>query len=335
MRGRILAKTERNGTRKDREGTGSGSQRRTGNGDLDCHGLPKTEPLAKTDGDGDWGMDCHGLPKTEPLAKTEFRCMRRRKTDINMTQPILQVQNISKSFRVGAMDVPVLRGIDFEISMGDFLVLFGPSGCGKSTLLHTILGLESPTAGKIVFAGKTVFSEMSEDERSDFRKRHVGMVYQQSNWIRSLSVLENVAFPLTLLGADRTTAMGRARQTLELVGMSAWSAYAPMELSSGQQQRVSLARAVVTDPDFIIADEPTGNLDFESGQTLMHLLKYLNEETGKTILMVTHDLEYIGYAKTAIRMRDGVIVEVYSENEREALLSSIRGKRGVEAPVSK
>ncbi len=249
-----------------------------------------------------------------------------------MNQPILRVQNIFKSFHVGSTDVPILKDVSFDIATGDFLVLFGPSGCGKSTLLHTILGLESATEGGVRYFEDVSFSQMSEDDRSDFRKRHIGMVYQQSNWIRSLSVLENVAFPLTMIGESDQVAFDRARQSLSLVGMLDKASYAPMELSSGQQQRVALARAIITDPDFIIADEPTGNLDFESGQELMHLLKYLNDKAGKTILMVTHDLEYIGFAKTAIRMFDGVIVGMYAESDREALLSRIRGKRGVRMP---
>ncbi|NTW89836.1 MAG: ABC transporter ATP-binding protein [Candidatus Moranbacteria bacterium] len=247
-----------------------------------------------------------------------------------MTQRVLRVQNIYKSFHVGENDVQILRGIDFDVSEGDFLVLFGPSGCGKSTLLHTILGLESPTSGAISYSDSVTFSKMGEDDRSDFRKRQIGMIYQQSNWIRSLSVLDNVAFPLTMLGESDRKASLLARQALGLVGMLQWEAYIPMELSSGQQQRVALARAVATDPNFIIADEPTGNLDFESGQELMHLLKFMNEKKGKTILMVTHDLEYIGFAKSAIRMCDGQIVGKYTEGDREALMHRIIGKRGVE-----
>ena len=154
------------------------------------------------------------------------------------------------------------------------------------------------------------------------------MVYQQPNWIRSLSVVENVAFPLALLGEDKRVASEHALQALRLVGMLEWTSYAPMDLSSGQQQRVALARAIVTDPDVIIADEPTGNLDYESGQELMELLRSLNEKADKTVIMVTHDLEYLGFAKTAIRMFDGTIMSSYDEDSREELISKLRTKSG-------
>jgi putative ABC transport system ATP-binding protein len=251
------------------------------------------------------------------------------KINEDMDQPIAQARDITKTFTVGQTDVPVLRGISFDVWRGDFLVFFGPSGCGKSTLLHSMLGLEPPTTGSMSLFGRDLYRSMDEDGRSDLRKRHVGMVYQQSNWIRSLSVLENVAFPLILLGESRPEALSRAEEALDLTGMTGWASYVPSELSSGQQQRVSLSRAIVTDPDLIIADEPTGNLDFEAGQALMSLLRYFNDTEKKTIVMVTHDLEYLDFAKTAIRMLDGAVAEVYDEDSRRNLLDRIRGKRGV------
>lgn len=248
--------------------------------------------------------------------------------ETDMERPVISVRNLRKTFTVGRTDVPVLRGISFDVEDGDFLVIFGPSGCGKSTLLHTMLGLETPSSGSVSFLGRDLYRDTDEDGRSDIRKRHVGMVYQQSNWIRSLSVLENVAFPLMLLGEPRPVATGRAREALGLTGMTGWASYIPTELSSGQQQRAALSRAIVTDPDIIIADEPTGNLDFEAGQSLMHLLKHLNDETGKTVVMVTHDLEYIGFARSAMRMFDGSIAETYDSDSRKALFDRIVGKRG-------
>lgn len=246
-----------------------------------------------------------------------------------MSQPILLAHDIFKSFPVGAADVPVLRGISFTVASGDFLVIFGPSGCGKSTFLHTVLGLEPPTSGTVSIFGTDLYADgMTDDDRSEFRKRHIGMVYQQPNWIRSLSVVENVAFPLALLGEEKRVATERARQALSLAGMLDRESYFPMDLSSGQQQRVALARAIVTDPDIIIADEPTGNLDYESGQALMELLKALNGKADKTVIMVTHDLEYLGFAKTAIRMFDGKIVGSYDEHTRDELMSGIRMKSG-------
>lgn len=245
-----------------------------------------------------------------------------------MSEYLFQVQQVSKSFHVATADVPVLKDINFDVRAGDFLVIFGPSGCGKSTLLHTMLGLEEPTKGKVLFLGKHLYNGVTEDGRSDFRKQHAGMVYQQPNWIRSLTVLENVAFPLLLLGEDQPEALKKADQAIAMVEMQEWSSYIPTELSSGQQQRVSLARALVSNPEVIIADEPTGNLDYESGQELMKLLTSLNTKAKKTVVMVTHDLEYLSFAKTAIRMFNGKIVGVYGESNKDALMSEIRGKRG-------
>lgn len=245
-----------------------------------------------------------------------------------MDTSLFKIQNVSKAFHVGNQDVPVLKNINLEITQGDFVIIFGPSGCGKSTLLHTMLGLEEPTRGSVFFAGTNLYANLTEDDRSDFRKEHMGIVYQQPNWIRALTVAENVAFPLQLLGEDRFGALDKAIKALEMVEINNWSTYIPTELSSGQQQKVALARALVTNPEVIIADEPTGNLDYESGQELMKQLTELNKNHKKTIVMVTHDLEYLKYAQTAVKMFNGSIEGVYENKDREKLFSEIKGKRG-------
>lgn len=247
-----------------------------------------------------------------------------------MTKAII-VKDVCKTFHVGTQVVQILKNISFEINERDFVVIFGPSGCGKSTLLHGLLGLEIPTSGTIELLGKNIYSLNSEDERSDFRKNHIGMVYQQPNWIKSLTVLENITFPLLLRGEDNNTASEKAKTLLKIVDLIEWIDYIPTELSSGQQQRIALVRALVTNPEIIIADEPTGNLDYESGQALMELLGKLNEESGKTIVMVTHDLEYLKFAKTAIKMFDGTVEGIFSEKDKSALMRSIKSKRGVVA----
>ncbi|MBW7944560.1 ABC transporter ATP-binding protein [Patescibacteria group bacterium] len=221
---------------------------------------------------------------------------------------IIDVQQVDKTFSVKAQNVQVLRNVSLSVYRGDFIVLFGPSGCGKSTLLHIVLGLESPTRGRVKVLGRSLYEQLDEDERADFRKQHVGMVYQQPNWIKALTVKENIMFGLRLSGLTSRDAEPRANAVLQLVGMQEWQDYIPTELSSGQQQKVALARAIVTNPDVIIADEPTGNLDFESGQELMTLISTLNNQ-GKTIIMVTHDLEYLAFARRAIQMFDGQVVQ--------------------------
>ncbi|MBP7927988.1 ABC transporter ATP-binding protein [Patescibacteria group bacterium] len=247
-----------------------------------------------------------------------------------MDEIVLQAIDIKKSFKVGAQEVEVLKGITFDIPKGDFAIILGPSGSGKSTLLHVLLGLEKPTVGKVMCINVDIFALPTDDDRSSFRKKHIGMVYQQPNWIKALTVLENVAFPLSLLGMEKVTALQKAWKSLASMGMQSWATYIPTELSGGQQQKVALARALITDPELIIADEPTGNLDFESGQDLLNVLTKLNE-LGRTILMVTHDLEYLKYGKSAVRIRDGLVVDVTRGKEKANIEKTTKFKRGAPA----
>lgn len=240
----------------------------------------------------------------------------------------IKLQDIRKSFHVGIQDVEILKGITFNVEQGDFVVIIGPSGCGKSTLLHTILGLEAPTAGYVEILGEDIYGNKDEDYRSVYRKKHIGMIYQQPNWIKSLSVVENVAFPLSLLGMRKDLALVKAWEFLSSVGMKNWSGHVPTELSSGQQQKIALVRALITDAQIIVADEPTGNLDYTSGQDLMNMMVDLNNK-GKTIIMVTHDLEYLKYSKTAIRILDGQVEGIYRGEEKVNLELNVKLKRGV------
>lgn len=242
-------------------------------------------------------------------------------------QPKVTAKNIFKTFFVKAQNVEVLHDVSMSVSAGEFLVIFGPSGCGKSTLLHILLGLEMPTKGQAELMGKSLYDQLDEDGRSELRKEHIGMVYQQPNWIKSLTVKENVMFALRLGGMKVSQASARALEALTLVGMTDWQDYIPTELSSGQQQRVALARAVVTNPDIIIADEPTGNLDFESGQELMKLLQSLHKQ-GKTIIMVTHDLEYLEFAGRSLEMFNGKIVAELQDPSEYVKKHANQMKRG-------
>ena len=247
-------------------------------------------------------------------------------------QHIIKTENLKKSFFVKIGKIEVLKGINLEIKKGDFGIIFGPSGCGKSTLLHTLIGLEEPTEGKVYFEGKDLYS-LDEDERADLREKKIGMLYQQPTWITSLRVLENVAFPLILRGYSFKKASSLAFSALAQVGMEKWKDFFPQELSSGQQQKISLARAIVSNPDFLIADEPTGNLDEKSGEKLLELLKWQNRIFGRTILMVTHDLRYLSYGDVLYQMLDGKIIKVYREKDREELLLHI--KKEILRPLEK
>jgi len=245
----------------------------------------------------------------------------------------IEIENLSKSFTVATQLIPILKDVTFKIKDGEFVIIFGPSGSGKSTLLHSMLGLEEPTSGTVKYYGKDIFSGLNEDDRALFRKKHIGMIYQQPNWIKAYSVIENVGFPLMMLGIEKAMAMTRALSYLRKVKMEKWAYYRPTELSGGQQQRIALARALINNPYVIVADEPTGNLDFESGQLVMQLLNDLNKDEGKTIIMVTHDLEYLSYAQKAVRIFDGRMIGEYAGDDKEKLYSELKFKRAPSSTI--
>lgn len=240
---------------------------------------------------------------------------------------VIKVKDLDKSFVVADGNVNVLKKISFDINEGDFAIIYGPSGCGKSTLLHTILGLEQPTSGTVEILNKEIYTNYSEDSLAEFRINNIGMVYQQSNWVKAISVIENVALPLAILGFEYNERIDKAKAMLDSIHMLAWANYHPSELSSGQQQKVALARALIINPKIIIADEPTGNLDFESGEELMGLLKNLSLEHGKTILMVTHDLEYLKHGTKAIRLLDGKVQSIFAPNEKSEEMNTLLARR--------
>lgn len=244
-----------------------------------------------------------------------------QKVQVDKGKTLIQAKDVEKNFQVGEQEVKVLKGISLSISAGDFVIIFGPSGCGKSTLLHGILGLEAPSKGSIAFTDKDLYV-LNEDQRVEYRKSNIGMIYQQSIWIKSLNVLRNVSFPLDLYGLDEDETAKKASEVLKIVEMEEWKDHWPTELSSGQQQRVSAARALITDPVLIIADEPTGNLDSASGKELMDLLSGLNKK-GKTVIMVTHDLAYLPYANRIFHIVDGLLEREYLEKDKAELIRKL------------
>ncbi len=205
-----------------------------------------------------------------------------------MEAPLIEVQNLFKSYRRDSLEIPVLRDISLSIPEGEFLAFMGPSGSGKTTLLNLIAGIDKPTQGKILVAGINI-AELSETELAVWRSRHVGFIFQFYNLIPVLTAVENVELPLLLTSLSKRERQRHAETALRLVGLTDRMHHYPRQLSGGQEQRVAIARAIVTDPTILVADEPTGDLDKTSAEDVLGLMERLNRELKKTILMVTHD----------------------------------------------
>jgi len=219
---------------------------------------------------------------------------------------ILQVRNIKKSYQMGKVVVPALRGISFDVEESEFLAVLGPSGSGKSTLLHIIGCLDRPDEGEILFEGINILS-LTDDGLAELRLKKIGFVFQFFNLLPRLTALENVKIPLTLAGISDKEADERARNLLELVGLGKRLNHKPSELSGGEQQRVAIARALINNPKLVLADEPTGNLDTNSGWEIVSLMRKLNEELGQTFIVVTHDPQIAEAADRIIYLKDGLI----------------------------
>lgn len=223
-----------------------------------------------------------------------------------MPGAIMELKNVYKTYYLGKIEVPVLRGVNIAIKHGEFASLVGPSGCGKSTCMHIMGCLDTPTKGKVVLDGKDV-SRLSESKLAEVRGKKIGFVFQVFNLIPSLTVLENVMLPMMFQDKSMGQRKKRATELLKLVGMENRLGFKPNEISGGEQQRTAISRALVNDPDIILADEPTGNLDSKMGAVVVDFLKKINKEEGKTIIVVTHDMNIAKQAQRIIRMKDGVV----------------------------
>ncbi|MCC6848843.1 MAG: ABC transporter ATP-binding protein [Deltaproteobacteria bacterium] len=228
-----------------------------------------------------------------------------------MPEPLIALRDVSRVYRRGADDVHALEHVSLTIAGGLFAALMGPSGSGKSTLLNLLSGIDRPSGGDVVVAGKRL-NDLSEDALARWRSRHVGLIFQFYNLIPVLSALENVELPLLLTALDRRERLARARLALDVVGLGARAAHAPAELSGGEQQRVAIARAIVTDPDLIIADEPTGDLDARNADQILRLLLELSHELQKTVVMVTHDPRASEWVDIVFHLEKGVLKETYA-----------------------
>lgn len=218
---------------------------------------------------------------------------------------IIEVQNLRKSYHDGT-DTIALRDVSFEVRKGEFLAIMGPSGSGKSTLLHLLGLLDVPTSGKYVFNGKNT-SLYTSNELADLRNRELGFVFQSFNLLPRTTVLDNVKLPLLYSKLNESEWENKAKEAIESVGLGQRMFHESSELSGGEKQRVAIARALVTDPEVIFADEPTGNLDSKSGKNVMAIIQHLNEEHGKTIVLITHETSTAEHAERIIHLMDGQI----------------------------
>jgi putative ABC transport system ATP-binding protein len=223
-----------------------------------------------------------------------------------MTQ-VLETQGLHKRYRMGEATVGALRGVDLSVQLGEFVAIMGPSGSGKSTLLHLLGGLDVPSDGEVTLAGRRL-AHMADDEVTVIRRRHVGFVFQFYNLLPTLTAAENVALPLLVDGQRFQDCAKRVDELLALVGLGDRREHRPDQLSGGEQQRVAIARALVAEPAILLADEPTGNLDRESGAEVLDLLRRTCDEVGQTIVIVTHDALAASCADRVLFLQDGRLV---------------------------
>lgn len=221
---------------------------------------------------------------------------------------ILSTKDLTKSYKIGKLEVPALRGVSLEVEEGEFVAIMGPSGCGKSTLLHLLGGLLSPTTGSIIIDGEDL-ALVSDAQRTDIRRRKIGFVFQRFNLFPTLTAEGNLKLAEKIHTGNGSKNSDNRKEVLKLLKLENKMHHKPLELSGGEQQRVALARAIVNRPAIILADEPTGNLDTENSEIVLDMFKELNQKFNQTIVMITHNPEAAGVCSRIIRMRDGHVVD--------------------------
>ncbi len=239
-----------------------------------------------------------------------------------MPEPIIKLENVWKIYQLGKMELPVLKGIDLDINRGAFVVILGPSGSGKSTMLNMVGCLDLPTRGKVFLDGQDI-SKMSEDELAQVRGKKIGFVFQQFNLLQNLNALENVTIPMIFQGKPEKERIERAKFLLASLGLEDRMNHKPMELSGGEQQRIAIVRALSNDPEIVVADEPTGNLDSTTGKKIMDILIDLHKNEKKTIIVVTHDPTIANYSSQVVHIKDGQLVPNHFAEEK-VLWNSIK-----------
>ena len=236
-------------------------------------------------------------------------------TNIEETMLVLQAEAVTKQYEMGEVTVKALDEVDFAVNKGEFVAVMGPSGSGKSTLLHLLGGLDDPTSGQIMLANQPI-SQLSDREVTIVRRRKVGFIFQFYNLMPTLTAEENVGLPLLIDGQQVQKYQEKIQQLLDMVGLGDRSTHKPDQMSGGQQQRVAIARAFVNDPEIVLADEPTGNLDSKSGTAVLQLLRRFCDELQQTIVMVTHDPRAASFANRVVFLKDGRIVKQLDIHER-------------------
>lgn len=241
------------------------------------------------------------------------------------TRNIVRVSKVTKTFKMGKVEVKALTGVDLEIAAGNYLSIMGPSGSGKSTLFNMIGGLDKPTSGR-VFIDEVDIAQLDAYELAWLRCRKIGYIFQTFNIIQVMTALENVTLPMIFGGMNNDEAIEKGIQLLGLVGLGDRYLHKPFELSGGQQQRVAVARALANDPAIILADEPTGNLDLKTGEEIIALLKQLSRERNVTVISATHDFKMLNVSDQVVWIRDGRVDKIENRDELSISLGEIETK---------
>ncbi len=254
-------------------------------------------------------------------------------SEAGAASPLIRLDRVSRWYTRGVDEVHALEGCSLEIERGRFVAFMGPSGSGKSTLLNLVSGIDQPSAGEVWVAGQ-LLGELSEDELAAWRARHVGLIFQFFNLVPVLSARDNVAVPLLLTGLPREERRRRAEIALRVVGLEHRIQHSPRTLSGGEQQRVAIARALVSDPDLIVADEPTGDLDAKNAEATLALLRQLEEEFGKTVIMVTHDPRALRFVDQVFHLDKGILLEGdEARRAHDALVMAAGGAPAAASPA--